>query len=239
MIRVLTTAYNTERYIGMCIQSLKAQTEKNFKVYITNDISTDRTEEIALKNIDGDERFEIINNKTKFYQPGNYWQILQREEVKDEDICITVDGDDWLPNEDVFARVLEYYKNPDIWLTFGQFVYYDGGKYPRGFCRKPNPFKPREQQWTSTHLRTFKSFLFRKIQKESLIAPNGNFWETTGDMACWSPMMEMAGESRILYSEDINYVYNADNPLCDFRANLQTQCAYDRLIRQLKPYKEL
>lgn len=238
-IRVLTTLYNSEEYVGLTIQSLQAQNVIDWKCYITNDISTDRSIEVIERMIKNDDRFEIINNKEKMYQPGNYWQVLQKDEIDDNDICVTIDGDDWLNCANTFNRILSYYEDGNTWMAHGQFLFYDGKNFSQGFTSKPNPFDLRTQRWTSSHLRTFKAFLFRKIKKEDLIAPSGNFWEATGDMACFIPMIEMAGEHRVKYVDDVNYVYNTANPICDFKKQLNVQQEYDRLIRQKQRYEVL
>jgi glycosyltransferase involved in cell wall biosynthesis len=241
-IRVLTTSYNAIDWIDKTIDSIQNQTITDFKVYITDDLSTDNSREYVKGLIAGDNRFELIENTEKLYQPGNYWSVLQRKEIDNEDIIITIDGDDWLPTPTVFERVLRYYSENSIWLTCGQFLEYHGeNKYKMGFVSKPTNFKNlRTARWTSSHLRTFKAGLFRLIKKEDLYAPSGNFWESTGDLSFMFPMLEMAGESRIKYiTNDINLIYNVATPLNDFKVNLKQQLDYARLIRSKPKYKEL
>ena len=64
-IRILTTLYNSEKYVGLTIQSLQAQNVKDWVCYITDDISTDRSLEVVDRMIKGDDRFVIIRNKEK------------------------------------------------------------------------------------------------------------------------------------------------------------------------------
>ncbi len=45
-ITIIVPAYNVERYVERCLDSLAGQTSRNFKVVLVNDGSTDRTEEI-------------------------------------------------------------------------------------------------------------------------------------------------------------------------------------------------
>ena len=42
----------------------------------------------------------------------------------DEEIVVLVDGSDWLAHEWVLERLNQYYANPDLWITHGQFLYY-------------------------------------------------------------------------------------------------------------------
>ena len=49
LISVIVPAYNTEKYINTCIDSLLAQTYINYELIIINDGSTDRTLSILDK----------------------------------------------------------------------------------------------------------------------------------------------------------------------------------------------
>jgi glycosyltransferase involved in cell wall biosynthesis len=172
MIRVLTTYYNSPRYILKCLDSLKMQSVKDWVCYITNDCSTDGSAEYVKFLIKDDNRFVLINNTEKMWQTGNYYQVVHRPEINDTDICVTLDGDDWLSDGEVFKRVYSYYNNSSTLMTFGQFMIYKGGHLPleMGFTRQPNPIcDVRKLAWTSSHLRTFKAGLFRKVKKHDLL----------------------------------------------------------------------
>jgi len=243
MIRILTTNYNTTPFIHRYINSLKAQTITNWKAYITDDLSTDGSISYIQTLIENDDRFELIQNKKKMWQTGNYYQILQKDEIQDSDICVTIDGDDFLHDSAVFERVLSYYNNPNIWMSFGNFIYYDGKNNNRvGFARKPKPFENlRKLPWTSTHLRTFKAFLFRQIQHEDLIDTRTNWYPiTAGDVACITPMLEMAGENRVLYTNDINYMYNVDDSaINDYKLRGKDQIETTNYFANKEKYKQL
>ena len=122
-----------------------SQNFKNFTCYITDDMSTDNTVDIIKKTIEDDSRFILIENKTKMYQAGNYDQVIRLREIPDEEICVEVDGDDWLPNSNVFTLINEVYKDPNVWITTGSFKYHDGRP---GFANPPTNFTNiRKQNW--------------------------------------------------------------------------------------------
>lgn len=242
MIRVLTTYFNSSAYIERTINSLKNQTVDDWMCYITNDCSTDGSEIFLEYITQNDDRFVIINNKEKMWQTGNYYQCIHRPEVNDEDILISLDGDDWLYDEEVFERVLKYYEGN--WLmVFGQFVYYDGDNKPfrHGFTKKPEPFKDaRILPWTSSHLRTFKAGLIKRVRKEDLMKPDGSsFIEMAGDVAYFSPCLEMAGEERVRYVNDLNYVYNVETPMNESKTNLQYSIQCSQYIGSLPRYEKI
>lgn len=238
MITIMTTLYNAEKYIKTCIDSMKIQKEE-FHCYITDDISTDNSVKIVENEIQNDNRFTLIKNTRKMYQPGNYFQISKLN-IPDDSVVVTLDGDDWFSDENVLTRVKSYYSNPRTMMSFGQFVSFDGVNYSIGFTQKPSSLEHiRHMPWTTSHLRTFKMELFRKIREEDLISPTGNYWEVTGDQAIIFPMIEMCSDDRIHFTNDINMVYNNANPINDHKVNLERQTNYSNILRSKYKYTKV
>tara|TARA_Y100000389_G_scaffold312_1_gene287 strand:+ start:9164 stop:9883 length:720 start_codon:yes stop_codon:yes gene_type:complete len=237
---ILTTLYNAENYIERCINSIISQNYTDFKCYITDDMSTDNSVNIVKNVILNDDRFILIENTKKLYQPGNYDQVIRHNKsIDDNEIIIEVDGDDWLPDPHVFDRVKNIYENQDIWLANGSFIYSDGRP---GFAAPPNNIDNiRHEFFTASHLRTWRAFLWRNIEEDYLKDSNGNYWEVAGDLAFMYPMIEMSGPEHYHFMREINYIYNEENPLNDHKANIvkvnkvrsiiPNNKKYDRLIR--------
>ena len=234
---VLTTTYNCEQYIEKCLYTIMTQRFKDFKCYITDDLSTDNTVDIIKKTIQGDDRFILIENHNKMYQPGNYEQVIRWRGIPGEEICVEVDGDDWLSDSNVFTRVNEVYKDENVWMTSGSFKNTRG---MTGFASKPASFDNiRKQLFTLSHLRTWKSWLWKKIKEEDLKDENGEYWKVAGDLAFMFPMFEMSGEEHYRFLTDINYVYNETNPLSDHKVDLNATVVLANKIRNKKPYQKL
>ena len=238
MIIVATTLYNAEAYVERCIGSIMGQNYKNFKCYITNDLSTDNSVNIVKEMIKDDERFILIDNITKMYQPGNYDQIIRNNpDVDDNDIVVEVDGDDWLPDSKVFDRVANLYSDDSVWIANGKFRYVNGGI---GFAAPPtNISNIRKETFTASHLRTWRAFLWRKIKVEDLKDENGIYWRTAGDLAFMFPMIEMAGEEHYRFMNDVNYIYNEINPLNDHKVNMDSVNEIVVKIRNKIPYERI
>jgi glycosyltransferase involved in cell wall biosynthesis len=237
-IIVLTTTYNCENYVERSLSTIMTQTYKNFKCYITDDLSTDETVERVKKFIKDDDRFVLIENKTKMFQPGNYDQVIRGEyNIDDNDICVEVDGDDWLPDSKTFQRVIDTYNSGDVWLANGSFRYHDGRP---GFARPYTSFDDiRNETFTLTHLRTWKVFLWRKINQKDLKDENGDYWGVAGDLSFMYPMAEMSGIEHYRFMNDINYIYNESNPLNDHKVNLPKVQTITQKIRRCKPYEKI
>lgn len=62
LISVIIPAYNVEKYIKACLDSLINQTYSNFEIIVVNDGSTDQTEEI-LRSYQSNPKFRIYSQK--------------------------------------------------------------------------------------------------------------------------------------------------------------------------------
>ena len=235
---IVTTAYNCENYVEKCIGSLMGQDYEDFKCYITDDMSTDNTVSLVKNMIEGDDRFILIENKVKMYQPGNYDQVIRNNpNIKDNEVVVEVDGDDWLPDSKTLTRINNVYLNENVWVANGSFKYSNGSK---GFSSKQENFSNlRGSRFTASHIRTWRAFLWRNIKEEDLKDENGSYWKVTGDLSFMFPMLEMSGEERYVFMDEVNYVYNEENPINDHKVDLTMVNEFANKIRAMKPYKKL
>lgn len=235
---IVTTLYNAEDYVEKCIGSLMGQNYKDFTCYITDDISTDNSVEKVKNMINGDDRFILIENKEKFYQPGNYDQVIRyNEKIADDEVIVEVDGDDWLPDSKTLSRVADVYSNSDVWIANGSFRYSNGSP---GFASKQTIDENlRKSRFTASHIRTWRAFLWRNIKVEDLKNDEGLYWPVTGDLAFMFPMLEMSGQEHYKFMNDVNYIYNEENPLNDHKVDLTLVNDIAIKIRDKEPYKKL
>ena len=234
---ILTTTFNCEKFIERSLYSIMSQTHKDFKCFITDDLSTDNTRTLVEKIIQKDERFSLVKNEKKFYQPGNYDQIIRGMDIHDDEICVEVDGDDWLPNSKVFEIINKVYNDSDVWMTSGSFKYHDGRP---GFAQPPvNSDNIRSQTFTLSHIRTWKSWLWKKISVEDLKDENGEYWNVAGDLAFMFPMFEMSGMEHYKFISEILYIYNESNPLNDHKVNMSSVMKTVNKIRGKQKYQKI
>ena len=235
---IITTLYNAEDYVEKCISSLMGQNYKGFTCYITDDISTDGSVDKVKNMINGDDRFILIENKEKLYQPGNYDQVIRyNDKISDDEVIVEVDGDDWLPDSKTLSRIAEVYSDPEVWIANGSFRYSNGNP---GFSSEqiitPNL---RKSRFTASHIRTWRTFLWRNIKQDDLKDDNGVYWKVTGDLSFMYPMLEMAGQEHYKFMDDINYIYNEENPLNDHKVDLALVNDIAIKIRNMTPYKKI
>src|SRR5690625_3095089 len=91
-VSLIVAAYNIEKYIKKCLQSLINQTLLNIEIIVVNDGSTDNTLKEINRMEEVDDRIKIINQTNK--------GVMRAREVGFErakgEYLLFVDGDDWL-----------------------------------------------------------------------------------------------------------------------------------------------
>jgi glycosyltransferase involved in cell wall biosynthesis len=207
MINFVVCLWNAEKYVKNCIRTLKSQLDKDFKVYIIDDVSTDNTVEIIKSLIVGDNRFNLIVNSEKKFKLKNLDELITT--FDDDDIIIELDGDDFLLTTDVVSDIRNIYSDGNVWLTNGSFMYSNGSQ---GFSSKCNPDTVRKDSFTFSHLRTWKTFLWKSIPKEHFKDDNGEYFKSAPDVAYTFALLELAGEENYKFLPKLYYVYNAESP---------------------------
>jgi len=238
--KIIIAAYNVEKWIKHNIRQIKKQTHKDFQCIVVDDISTDNTVAAAQEEIQDDPRFVLLINEEKKYALQNIYEAINYSNPADEDIVVTVDGDDWLFSDNSLEVVANHYRKKDIMLTYGSYVHYPDGrlstlhKYPQQVIEQ-NAF--REYNWLATHLRTFKYKLWKNIKKEDLLQEDGKFYRMTWDLAFMFPMLEMCAGKFEFINEPL-YVYNIANPINDNKVNANLQLSLEKKIRNKRRYSE-
>ena len=211
MIVVVSCFWNAENYIEKCINSVKSQNFSDFKMFLIDDMSTDNTVEKIKNLIKNDERFVLLLNEEKKFKLKNMNELIKNKVlINDEDIIVELDGDDWLHNSNVLNLInKKYTENKNLWLTNGSYVYSNGN---RGFSSKVNYKTIRTDNFTFSHLRTWKAHLWRKINEKSFLDDNNQYFKSAPDVAYSFPLVEMAGDKHYEFIPETLLVYNAESP---------------------------
>ena len=223
--------YNAEEFIKNALISVMNQEYDNFECIITDDCSSDNTVDVIQDFVFEyglDDIFTLSLNDERKYALHNIHDMIQNMDADDEDVIVSLDGDDWLAENDVLSQLNDIYEKEDCWLTYGSYVIYPGGQdssfhvseYSQDIIESGD-FK-KDPAWRASHLRTFKYKLAKRLIKEDLTDEDGEYYQMTWDQAMMFPMMEMARE-RIHFVSDILYVYNDDNPINDHKVDRQKQ----------------
>lgn len=238
---IVIPSYKNEKWCEQNINSALNQNYDNFRIIFTDDVSPDGTFDKVKAAVDihpNANKCSLIKNTTRIGALENLYNMIYS--CDDDEIILTLDGDDWLSNNEVLNILNRYYTKNDIWMTYGQYQNSTDGH--RGVAAPipanviaANSF--RSYAWCASHLRTFYTGLFKKIKIEDL-KYKGKFMEMTWDFTIMFPMLEMS-KTHSMYIPDILYVYNMSNPISDHRTNVKLQQGLDSYVRKMPRYTAL
>lgn len=238
---IVIPSFNNERWCEKSLLSAVGQQyDGEFRIILTNDCSTDATQTL-LENLIVKNNFtnvKLINNNERLGALHNLYNMIHS--CNDQEICVDLDGDDFLIGPNVLTTLNEVYQDENVWMTYGSYL--DSGPMTLGCCKpyeeqviKTNAY--RSVSWRASHLRSRYSKLFKMIKKEDLMH-DGKFYESAWDCSYQFPMLELSAGNHKFISDAL-YIYNNDNPISDFRVKQQQQGFFDGVIRRKQPYKKL
>lgn len=244
--KIVVPVRNAVTYVENCIKSIaRQQYSGKWECLIIDDNSTDGTnhkiqhvlDEMPSEDIR--KKFKFIENKTRVGALKNFidgFNILGAKE-NPQAVLVQIDGDDQLFGKNVFEIIDSAYQY-GIWMTWGNYVESASGRVGKtgswhsGVHHTGNY---RDYEWIMSHLRTFKSHLWYSIKDEDLRDSNGNYFNSTWDLALMFPMVEMARE-RSSGIDRILYIYNTENSLSDHRIYRTEQLTNEAYIRKMQRY---
>ena len=209
----ITPTYNASYHLEDLYESLLEQTNENWQWFILNDMSNDDTLEIAQKieNKDKLKRVSVIAwSEKKFALKGicDCLSTFKETEYPDDSIIAIVDGDDALCNENTVNLILsEYEKNPNLdslWTAHSWDI--NGMNISKEL---PDNINPYQYPWVSSHLKTFKLGVFKKIKNKHFQDLDGNWFERGYDQALYLPILHLSKERKFL--NEICYLYRINS----------------------------
>ena len=109
MVSILIPAYNAEKTINRCLDSILCQTFQDIELIIVNDGSTDSTLSILSNYAENDKRIIVYN------QPNQGVSAARNTGLRNAsgDYILYVDSDDWIePN--MIQRMVDLIEDADI-----------------------------------------------------------------------------------------------------------------------------
>lgn len=224
---IVASGWNCEYYVKDCIDSIHAQTYKDFNYILINDASTDGTGKLLGKSGGNKEVYHTATNMGLVASRAYALSLTKFE----YDVIVWLDLDDRLTLI-ALEKIAEAYTDPDVWLTYGSYIDTYGRKWTAQIEEGPL----RQQAWKFIPLRTFRKELYFKLSNEDLFPAIRTVYP---DANVLFSLMEMA-EGHTKAIGDVLYVYRDTNPLHVVRRfpdeQREVEIAY---IRSLPPKKKL
>ena len=238
---IVIPSYNNQQWYERNVQSVLSQNYTNFRIIYCDDCSPDGTGKLVqeyLVDNDPNNKVCLIKNTTRRGPLHNMYTMVHM--CEDDEIVVTLDGDDWFSDSNVLSKLNAIYSSGEIWMTYGQFQSSSSGACGWAMPMSDDMIKSNAfRGWREipTHLRTFYAWLFKKIKLQDLLYM-GKFYPMAGDTAFMFPIIEMAGE-RHQFIADIMYIYNDENTINEHKRSRQLQVYLATTIVHKERYKRL
>jgi glycosyltransferase involved in cell wall biosynthesis len=146
LVSIVTPAYNEEKHLAECVESVLAQTYTNWDYTIVNNCSSDATGAIAQSYADRDPRIRVVSNSTLIPAVANFNLALRLISPASKYTKMVL-ADDWIFPEclERMVAVMEEYPSVGIVGAYGlvqPWIMWTGLPYPsvsvsgREICRK-------------------------------------------------------------------------------------------------------
>jgi glycosyltransferase involved in cell wall biosynthesis len=246
---IITPSYNNLDYVEYNLASILNQTYTNWRLLYIDDCSTDGTFEKVSEILKDNAQCKVIRNEINKGAAYNYIEPVRHLFPEDDEIIVHLDGDDWFFDESVLEKLNDFYNKTECWMTYGQFVCWDGSdnvtkSFPQGtpyddFIHRHKFY--RRDQWRASHLRTYRYSLWKNIDREDLKSKiDGEYYWHASDLAWAFPALEMCPKDKIGVVDFTTHVYNATpkNQVRTKEREVIDNSKYEVEIRNKKIYRE-
>ncbi len=171
-ISVIVPIYNVEKYLDVCLESIRNQTFTNFEVLMVNDGTLDNSVEIAEKYTKLDSRFKLYHKKNGGLSDARNYGL---ERAKGKYVAF-IDSDDRIREqylESMYDAIIKY--NADIAVCDFCFYYQNSGKIRKSNKKRIDNNRVYEKNDAVRELvrdRQFRFYAWNKLWKISLFKDN-------------------------------------------------------------------
>ena len=211
-------SYNCQDWIVRNLNSIANQTYTNWRIIYINDNSCDKTHEMFLKLTEEyKDKVTYIKNDVNYGQAFNRYQAYMS--CQDDEICVLLDGDDWLYNKFCLKYIAYFMKINDVDITYGlQYIYEEGKiKNTKYLTNEFNNYTIdnklyRYSEWLCGHLRVMKAKYLKNIRINDFLDVSLNFFKCSTDMVESYCCLEQC-EKRHKKLDEFVMIYNKDNSI--------------------------
>ena len=211
-VHILINCGPCEDFVGKCIASVRKQTFRNWRAWVTADPCGDATCDRAIEAAGGDARIHVQRNPKRLYSMANLVHSIERSQAAPEDIIVCLDGDDWFYDRNALRTIVDAYETFHCWATYGSWLSnvpnlaggYNG-LWP-AYPKRAVDF--RRHRFLGTAVRTWKRWLWDHIRDEDLRSKSGRYVRASEDQMIMIPILEMCGPTKARHIAKPLMIYN-------------------------------
>lgn len=223
---IVVPVYNRADLLERCLESIAAQDDPDFEVYITDDCSPEWDEiRPVLDRYVPTEGWNWGRQGENTGATRNIVDTIRGWPMDPDDVVLLVDGDDRLPHAGVVSRLRKVYEGTDVLVSYGSYQSEPFNAncpavrpYPLEVLLAGNirEFTKRRGAWFN-HPLSFRRAAFDAIS-DSEFQRRGEWLRYGYDLTLMMPLIEIAGP-RVVYQDEILYTYTSDRADSDWCAH--------------------
>ena len=202
-------AYNTGDLVAKIFNSIKSQVYSNYRIIYINDCSHDNTiEEVEMyKHANSNMNITLINNKKRGWPA--YSRYIACKQTRSDEVCIFLDGDDWLVDNECLSVLNNVYKNKKIHATFGSMINADW-QYKKWKKYKRTNINDCIGAYFP-HLRTTRASIVKAISPYYMQTETNEWLHVCTDVALFMAVIEATGDNGYVFLKNEFVHYNTTN----------------------------
>lgn len=214
-LSVIVAVRNAEKWIAQCLQSVQGQQGVEWECLVGVDDPSDDTF-FAAGQFQDDRRFRISMSVYRMYPLCNLLDLCARATG---DVICKLDGDDYLPHQNVLARIAKEYEDPEVDATHGSFLI-----VPQMVIPRPMDTRDLRREWLSKwafhHMLTWRrSLTLLDPSHEAYHYDDGKPIRHACDVAIWYPVVSQARKVVTIFEPTYCYRTHEDNEMNAHRAD--------------------
>lgn len=220
---IISAAYNAVKNLDNLCQPIDRQDDDRWEHVIIDDMSdaSDAITDVNMREYAHKNRKLIVNTEKK-WALRNVVECARGYQDDDDVIIGTVDADDMLSNSQVVRWVLNAYeKNQDVDVIWTAHEW-DVKKDMNVSRAMPNNIDPYAYQWCTSHFRTFRASLLKKISDENFKDASGKWFTRGYDQALMLPVLHVGRDRG--YIDRPCYTYNIDSVSLPISSRAGSEC---------------
>ena len=227
-LKIVVTNFDSDYGIKRCLKSIKNQKYKYYDVVVVDDSSRNLNQWKFIQRFCKKNSWKCLRTSRNVGSLYCYVLGINAHRCKLNDVIVMIDGDDWLISNDAFKIVRNAYRSDsELCLTFGNYLNFvsDLRKYQvpsnTEIINNNLPYidkiimerNYRKEPWIYFPMRTFKYFIWKKLDQKRLIDRNGigngkgKMYRIATDRILMYPLLEIAN-GRIKFINEFIYAYN-------------------------------
>ena len=202
-------SYNTGHLVAKVFNSIKSQVYSNYRIIYINDCSHDNTiEEVEMyKHANSNMNITLINNKKRGWPA--YSRYIACKQTRSDEVCIFLDGDDWLVDNECLSVLNNVYKNKKIHATFGSMINADW-QYKKWKKYKRTNINDGTGAYFP-HLRTTRASIVKAISPYYMQTETNEWLHVCTDVALFMAVIEATGDNGYVFLKNEFVHYNTTN----------------------------